>query len=239
LSSMAQLILLENLRFWPGEETNDEEFAKKLAGIADIYVNDAFAVCHRTHASMVGVPALLPHAAGLHLQEEVETLSKLLEKPQRPFVAIVGGAKIETKIPVIENLSKVADEVLVGGYLPLEIEKEGLSLPKNVLIATLGGDKKDIDEASVKKFSDVIKDAKTVVWNGPMGLYEEGFEKGTLAVAQALIECAGFSVVGGGETSDFLESKNLLDKFSFVSSGGGAMLEFLAGKTLPGIVALE
>lgn len=239
LSSMAQLILFENLRFWPEEEQNNSEFAQGLSTLADIYVNDAFAVCHRAHASIVGVPAFLPHAAGLHLQEEVETLSKLLEKPQKPLVAIVGGAKIETKIPVIENLAKIANKVLIGGYLPIEIKKEGLILPKNVLIATLGEDKKDIDEASIKKFSDEIQDAKTVVWNGPMGLYEEGFEKGTLAVAQALIDCAGYTVVGGGETSDFLASYDLLDKFSFISSGGGAMLEFLSGKELPGIKALE
>ncbi|OGD86510.1 hypothetical protein A2870_02660 [Candidatus Curtissbacteria bacterium RIFCSPHIGHO2_01_FULL_41_11] len=239
LKSLTQLLLLENLRFWPGEEANDAEFAKKLADLADCFVNDAFAVCHRAHASMVGVPKLLPHAAGLHLQEEVETLSKLLAQPEKPFVAIVGGAKIETKIPLIENLSRVADKVLVGGYLPVEIEKDNVELPKNVLVATLGADKKDIDEVSVKKFSDVIAQAKTAVWNGPMGLYEDGFEKGTVAVAEALIEYAKYSVVGGGETSDFLASKKLLDSFSFVSSGGGAMLEFLSGKTLPAIAALE
>lgn len=160
--SMAQLILLENLRFWPGEAANDGEFARQLAALADVYVNEAFGNCHRNHASMVTVPAILPHTAGLHLEEEVNQLTKLTRNPERPLV-----------------------------------------------------------------------------WNGPMGVFEEGFEAGTMAIAEAIIDSKAYSVVGGGETTQFLSTKGLLGKFSFVSSGGGAMLAFLAGKELPGIEALE
>lgn len=232
------IVLLENLRFWPGEIANDQEFAKQLAAIADCYVNEAFGNCHRLHASMVSLPALLPHAAGFHLQQEVEELSKLLSGPTKPFVAIVGGAKIETKLPLVRNLSQIADNVLVGGELPLEIKKQGLSLPPDVIVANLTADSKDIDAASQNKFSQIIHDAKSVIWNGPMGLYEEGNSAGTLAIAKAIVQSGAYSLVGGGETVDFLAKNNLVSQFSFVSAGGGAMLEFLSGKTLPAIEAL-
>lgn len=227
-----RIVLFENLRFWPGEEANDAGFAKQLAGLADIYINEAFGVSHRAHASMVGVPAILPHAAGLHLQKEVETLTKLLKGPERPFVAIVGGAKLETKEPVIGNLAKVADKVLVGGLIAKELASSG-----KVMVAKLTADGKDISQESIDKFAEVIKSAKTIVWNGPMGYFEGGFDKGTIAVAQATSKSGAYSVVGGGDTTEFLASKNLLN-FSFVSSGGGAMLDFLAGKKLPAIAAL-
>lgn len=232
------IVLLENLRFWDGEEKNEPEFAKILASLADVYVNDAFGVCHRNHASIAGVPAILPHAAGLHLEQEIIHLTESIKDPQRPFVAIVGGAKIETKVPVIENLAKIANTVLVGGELALQGETlRGYG--DRVSIARLTEDGKDIDGDSIKQFTEIIKGAKTVIWNGPMGLFEEGFEAGTMAIAEAVIHSGSFSVVGGGETTQFLGLKNLLDKFSFVSSGGGAMLEFLSGKELPGIKALE
>lgn len=233
-----KIVLFENLRFWPGEEANDPEFISKLARLADIYINEAFGVCHRAHASMVGVPALLPHAAGLHLQKEVEELAKLLEAAQKPFVAIVGGAKIETKIPVIANLSKIADTVLIGGYLPLEIKKQGLRFPGNVFVANLTADTHDMDGDSINKFVETIGSAKTVVWNGNLGLTEEGFVGGTKSIAQAISQSGAYSVVGGGDTTAFLTRNGLVSRFSFVSSGGGAMLEFLAGKKLPAIEAL-
>lgn len=237
-----RIILLENLRFWPGEEVNDLEFAKELAGLADVYVNDAFAVCHREHASVVALAGLLPHAAGLHLEEEVNQLTNLINNPQRPMVAIVGGAKLETKIPVIDNLSKEADWVLVGGAIANELQMSNIKYPRSndkVVIATMTEDTKDIDKESIEKFKAIISGAKTVVWNGPVGLFEEGFSAGTKAVAEAIVASGAFSVVGGGETTEFLASVNLLGGFSFVSAGGGAMLEFLAGKELPALKVLE
>ncbi len=237
----AKVVLLENLRFWEGEIKNDMEFAKKLASIVDVYVNDAFGNCHREHASMVALPSLLPHAAGLHLEKEVSELSKILHSAEKPLISVVGGAKIETKIPVIENLVKISDLVLVGGELPVEIKKSNIKLENEnkVLVAGLTSDLKDIDEESTNRFVEVIKGAKTVVWNGPMGLFEEGFTKGTLGLAKAIIDSGAYSVVGGGDSTQFLEKVGLLSKFSFVSAGGGAMLEFLSGKVLPGIKALE
>lgn len=251
-----RIILLENLRFWPGEEANDLDFAKELAALADVYVNDAFAVCHREHASVVALAGLLPHAAGLHLEEEISQLTNLINNPQRPMVAIVGGAKLETKIPVIDNLAKVADWVLVGGAIAKELQMSnipaaaealaGRQYPRSndkIVVATMTENTKDINQDSIEKFKAIISGAKTVVWNGPVGLFEEGFSAGTKAVAEAIVASGAFSVVGGGETVEFLASQNLLGPpaggFSFVSSGGGAMLEFLAGKDLPGIEALE
>lgn len=235
----SQITLFENLRFWPGEIKNDPDFAKKLANLADFYVNDAFGNCHRLHASMVGLPKLLPSAVGVHLKLEIDELSKVINKPEHPFLAIVGGAKIETKLPVIENLAKIADFVLVGGELPVEIHKFNKRTSDNVIVADLSPDKNDLTGDSIEKFTKVIKSAKLVVWNGPQGLFEEGYNHGTLMIARAIIESQAHSVVGGGETTQFLEQNNLLSKFSFVSAGGGAMLEFLAGKKLPAIEALE
>lgn len=240
--TLDKVVLLENLRFWPGEVGDSPEFAKELAALADLYVDDAFGNCHRAHASMVGVPGLLPHAAGLHLQLEVEKLTELTTFPKKPFVAIIGGEKIETKVPVIHNLASVADTVLVGGYLVAEIrgkERDMQNFGTNVDIGTLTADSEDLDEQTTTKFAAVISTAATVVWNGPMGHFEAGFVKGSLALAQAIIGSGAYSVVGGGQTTEFLAKNGLLSKFSFVSSGGGAMLEFLAGKKLPGIEALQ
>lgn len=234
----SQVMLFENLRFWTGEAANDFEFAKKLSRLADCYVNDAFGNCHRNHASMVALPQILPHAAGIHLQKEVDEMTRILKNPDRPLVAVVGGAKIETKVPVISNLAKIAQTVLIGGELPIEIAKTGEKFPSNVVVAQLYEDNKDISERSLLEFVQQIQTARTVVWNGPMGLYEEGFKEGTKGVADSVISSNAYSVVGGGETTQFLAEQNLISRFSFVSAGGGAMLEFLSGKKLPALEVL-
>lgn len=241
------IVLFENLRFWSGEVTNDAEFAKRLSSMAEIYVNESFGNSHRNHASMVALPQILPHAAGLHLEQEVNVLSNLLGVPQRPFIALVGGAKIETKLPVIENLAKVADKVLVGGELPIEIARLARSerarknqkFAPNVIVGVLTKDTLELSQQSTKLFVENIKGAKTIIWNGPLGLIEKGFSQATVEVAKAICESGAYSVVGGGDTTQFLATRDLLLQFSFVSAGGGAMLEFLSGKKLPGIEALS
>ena len=235
-----KIILIENLRFFPGEEGNDLDFAKKLAFLADLYVNDCFAVSHRNHASIVGIPKLLPSYAGLNLEKEVEILDRVLRNPQRPLVALIGGAKIETKLPIIENLAKICDSVLIGGKLPLEIlSRNYISLLKNVFIADLK-ERKDIDDKSIDLFVSLIKGAKTIVWNGPMGVFEEEkFSIGTKKIAKAVAESKAFSIVGGGETISALYFFCYTSKIKHLSMGGGAMLDFLAGKELPGLKALN
>jgi len=236
LLGSASFTLMENLRFDPGEESNDPEFAKKLASLGDFYVNEAFATSHREHASIVGVPKLLPHAAGFHFAAEVENLTKAIKNPKKPLVLVIGGAKLETKLPFVLEFAKKADFVLVGGTL---IKKESQENPPNVLFATLTNDGFDIEEESIKKFSDIIKTAGTIIWSGPMGKYEEErWSAGTKEVAQAVAECPGFKLVGGGDTIVALKKFNLLDKMDYVSTGGGAMLEYLATGSLPGLKAL-
>ena len=236
--NFTSLNLLENLRFWPEEETNDLKFAKKLASLGEFYVNDSFAVCHRAHASIVGVPQFLPSFAGLRLEEEVKKLTQILKQPKNPLIAIIGGAKIETKLPAIKNLAKVADKVLVGGKLIFEIQKENLE--PNIIVASDDIDTKDIGKESIENFSQIISEAKEIIWNGPLGLFEqEKYAVGTKAIAQAIIDSGAYSVVGGGETIAALNKFGFLDKMGYVSTGGGAMLEFLAGKKLPGLEALE
>ena len=234
-----EVVLLENTHFWPEELEPSEEFARKLAKLADVYVNENFASSHRNEASVSLLPRLLPHAAGLRLQKETEELNNVLQNPQRPLVVIIGGAKIETKIPVIERLAVVADYVLIGGYLPIEITKQRFVFPPNVVVATLTNDEKDISSESINVFKGKLANAGTVVLNGPMGKYEDGYGDGTKEVAKAIVASGAYSIVGGGNTEDFLQEAGLLEKFSFVSAGGGAMLAFLAGKELPGLAALE
>lgn len=230
--------LFENLRFWPGEEKNDPGFTKSLARLGQFYVNDAFAVCHRAHASTVGLPKLLPSFAGLNLEREIKELSGVLKNPKRPFLAIIGGAKIETKLPVIFNLATVADKVLVGGKLMFEAERR--ALPENVVVAHDDVSTKDIGPRSVGLFKELISRARMVVWNGPMGMFEDKkYIEGTREIAISVIESNSYSVVGGGDTISALNKLELLGKMKFVSTGGGAMLEFLAGKKLPGLAALE
>jgi len=236
------IFLLENLRFDPREESNDPSFARDLASLGDVFVNDAFAVCHRKHASVAFLPQLLPSVAGLRLEAEVEKLSKVVKSPARPLVALIGGAKIETKLPVIDHLSKIADHVLVGGKLPIEVRYQKLEekFAENVLIGNLTSDGGDIDLATIEKFSQVISQAKTVIWNGPMGVYEEEkYMWGTKTIAEAIVKSGATSVIGGGETIAAVNKLGLAKRITWISSGGGAMLEFLAGKKLPGLVALE
>jgi len=231
-----EILLLENLRFHKGEEENDEKFAQKLAKLGEIYVNDAFSVSHRNHASVSKIQEYLPSYAGLLLEKEVENLTKVIEKPKRPLVAVFGGAKIETKLPAIKRFLEIADFVLVGGKIAFEID---FSHPKLVLPLDYKGEKFDIGEKTIKKFKKIIKKAKTIIWNGPLGFFEKKeFEKGTKEIAKAIADSKAFSVAGGGETLMAIFSYKLEKKFSFLSTGGGAMLDFLAGKEMPGLTPL-
>ena len=278
-----EILLLENLRFFPGEMSNDDVFTKQLSSLGEIFINDAFSSVHRNHASIVGIPKHLPSAAGLLFEEEAKVLSSVLEKPKRPLIVILGGAKLKTKIPCLINFLKIADHVLVGGKIASAIlyakgislspfigedglEKEAagfeltnpkLHMPVDALVglknhqpdylrqSAVGKIRSeeqmlDIGPETVRMFSDIIQEAKTVIWNGPLGYIEdERFAGGTLAIANAILRGRSFSVVGGGDTNAFLADNNLRGKFDYVSTGGGAMLEFFSGKELPGIKALR
>lgn len=242
-----KLYLLENLRFYKEEEENNEEFSKKLASLADIYVNDAFASSHRAHASIVGVAKFLPSFAGFRLEKEVEVLSKVLENPKRPLCVIIGGAKIETKLPLVEKMHAFADYVLVGGEIAendkvlLKIQHEKIQGQKSaLLVADLTKNSKDITTKSAENFVQIVLNANTIVWNGPMGLVEEKeSQNGTNILAQGLSKISAEKIAGGGDTIAYLKKNNFLDNFSFVSTGGGAMLEFLAGEKLPGLEVLK
>ncbi|MCR4279405.1 MAG: phosphoglycerate kinase [Candidatus Zambryskibacteria bacterium] len=229
--------LLPNLRENPGEESNTEEFAKDLAFMADIYVNDAFSVSHREHASIVGVPKLLPSFAGLRFMEEVEHLSKALS-PAHPFLFILGGAKFETKMPLVEKFLNIADSIFIAGANAkpaFEIFKDN---PKVIFpvgdIAAL-----DADEEVIHQLAEKIENSEFILWNGPLGKYEDGLKEGTLALAKLIADSGKQSIVGGGDTLSAINELGSLDKFTFVSTGGGAMLDFLATETLPGIEALN
>lgn len=242
------LIVLENIRFNDGEEKNDPDFSKKLANLADIYVNDAFAVSHREHASVVGVAKFLPHFAGFRLKKEIEVLGGVLENPKRPLVVIIGGAKIETKLPLVERMHELADYLLVGGKIAEETDiLSGVQHEKTkdrnsvLLVADLNENETDTTEKSVENFLQFINIAKTIIWNGPIGkIYnsKKDLEGTTAKLAKGIIQSSAYKIVGGGDTLGILKELNLLDKFSFVSTGGGAMLEFLSGEKLPGIEAL-
>lgn len=230
--------LLPNLRENSGEENNTEEFARELATKADIYVNDAFSVSHRNHASIVGVPKLLPSYAGLRFEEEVKELSKAFT-PQRPFLFILGGAKIETKMPLIEKFINIADEIFVAGLIAKPFSETELG--KHPKISYPHGDitALDVDEETIENLKLKIEKANMILWNGPLGKYENDLKFGTMALARMIAESGKQSIVGGGDTLAAIKEQNLFDKFSFVSTGGGAMLDFLANGSLPGIVALE
>jgi len=239
--------VLENIRFYKEEEENDPEFAKKLASLADYYVNDAFAVSHRAHASIEAITHLLPSYAGLHLVKEVEVLGKVMENPTRPLVVLIGGAKIETKLPMVEKMHHVADYVLVGGEIAeqdkvlIQVQHEKLEGPKSVvLVAEMNESGFDITPKSVENFLQIIGLAKTIVWNGPVGLIgkEAIHEEGTKRLAEGIVATDAYKIVGGGDSLSYLKRIGLLDKFDFVSTGGGAMLEFMSGKELPGIKPL-
>ena len=238
--------ILENLRFDEGEEKNDPSFSHKLAYISDVYVNEAFGASHRAHSSIAGVPSLIPHFAGFHLQKEIKILTNIIENPKKPFTFIVGGAKIETKLPLISKMHRFADYVLVGGELAeqnevLIKEQHGITndFKAMLLVAELNPNKTDISPMSIENFKQIIMRSSCIVWNGPMGFIEENHDFGTLELANAILKSSAYKVVGGGDTVAFLNKHGLLSKFDFVSTGGGAMLEFLSGVSLPGIIALQ
>jgi len=278
------VLLLENLRFHAEEEANDAGFAKKLASLADLYVNDAFGTAHRAHASTEGVTHYLPGVAGFLMERELNFLGKALAAPTRPFVAILGGAKVSDKIGVIENLLPKVDQLIVGGGMAntflkaqghevgaslLEADKielardllkragQKLLLPVDVVVAddfkaearhqTVAVNKVpagwrilDIGPKSVEAFAPVLKKAKTVVWNGPMGVFEfPAFAAGTVAIAKALASTDATTIIGGGDSAAAVEQAGVADKITHISTGGGASLEFLEGKVLPGVAALQ
>ncbi len=282
-----EVLLLENLRFHAEEEKNDPDFAKKLAGLGEIYVNDAFGTAHRAHASTEGVAHYLPAVAGFLMEKEIKFLGGVVENPEKPFVAIIGGAKVSTKIGVLESLLKNVNTLIIGGgmsYTFLKVlghsigksllEEEFLDtarklldkasdlgvtvlLPKDHLVADeFSEDAKaeyvdsvdipdnkigmDIGEKTLATYREVIANAKTVVWNGPLGVFEfDNFAKGTLEVAKMVAECKGTTVVGGGDSVAAVNKFGLANKIDHVSTGGGASLEYLEGKELPGIKVLE
>mgnify|MGYP006282269329 FL=1 len=279
-----QILVLENTRFHAGEKANDPDMARHLASLADVFVNDAFGTAHRAHASNVGVTDYLPTVAGYLIEKEIEYLGNALENPERPFVAILGGAKISGKIEAISSLLEKADQILIGGGIAntffkakgyslgdslveddaLDIaeallEKGGdvLHLPVDVIIA----DKFDADAESktmdvgdvpdgwqildlgpktVEIYADIVAQAKTVAWNGPLGVFEfEKFAQGTFGVAQAVADSPAVSIIGGGESAAAIRKSGLTEKVSHVSTGGGASLQMLEGKELPGLAAVE
>ena len=278
------LVMLENVRYEPGETKNDPELAKRYAALADVYVNDAFGAAHRAHASTEGVARLLPSAAGLLLQREVETLTGILADPRKPLVAIVGGAKVTDKIGVLEAFLDRADTILIGGAMCFPFfaaqghdvgdslcEAEGIDPARRILDA--GGDRLelpvdliagrafdadterraidgvdvpdgwmglDVGDDTAHAYAEVIAGAGTVFWNGPMGAFElEPFASGTRAVAEAVADAPGTTVVGGGDSAAALAKFGLADRVDHLSTGGGASLEFIEGKTLPGVEVLS
>jgi phosphoglycerate kinase len=257
-----EVVMLENIRYEPGETKNDPELARRLAGLADAYVDDAFGSAHRAHASTEGVAHLLPAYAGLLLLAELEHLGRLLGDVDRPFVLISGGAKVDDKLGVLQNLGGRADTVLIGGKMAEQIRVENpldfdVELPTDVVGASeFSADAEsglypadglpdgwlglDIGPETRERFAHAIADARTIFWNGPMGVFEwPGFAEGTKAVAQAVAaNDAAFSVVGGADSVRALNELGLADTISWVSTGGGASLELLEGKELPGVAAI-
>lgn len=284
---LGDVLLLENLRFHPEEEKDDPEFAKQLAKLADVYVNDAFGAAHRAHASVHAITQFLPSAAGLLMEREVEHLSKLLEAPERPFIAVLGGVKVSDKIGVIRSLLQKVDTLLIGGAMAYTffkaqglatgkslVEEDKLELASQLLeeakqagvtlqlpVDVVAADRDapdattrtvprgqipddmmgmDIGPKTSDEYGSIIRSAKTVFWNGPMGRFEyDIFAEGTKAIAQALVECDGVTVVGGGETAAAALRYGIADKVTHVSTGGGAALELLEGKPLPGVEVLK
>ncbi|MFX3622567.1 MAG: phosphoglycerate kinase [Ectobacillus sp.] len=282
------VLLLENVRFYPGEEKNDPELAKEFAKLADLYVNDAFGAAHRAHASTAGIADYLPAVSGFLMEKEIEVLGKALSNPDRPFTAIIGGAKVKDKIGVIRNLLEKVDNLIIGGGLAytfvkaqgyeignslleedkIDLAKEFMEMAKEkgvnfympvdavvaddfsenantkvVAIDSIPSDWEalDIGPKTAEIYADVIRNSKLVVWNGPMGVFEmDKFAGGTKAVAEALAQSPDtYSVIGGGDSAAAVEKFGLADKMSHISTGGGASLEFMEGKELPGVVRLN
>jgi 3-phosphoglycerate kinase len=241
-SPQGSIFLLENLRFLKEEGDNNPVLAEHLASLGNFYVNEAFAVSHRANTSVVAVTEYLPSYAGFGLESEIKNLSKVMQKPAQPLVVVLGGLKIEDKLGIYHNLKKQASAFLIGGALDKNVLK--LQLPKLVIPVDFKYEKgiiRDIGPKSVKLFQKHIKSAKTILWNGPLGnINKKRFEAGTRAIAKAIAaNKEAFKVTGGGETVTYLKKLKLDKKFDFVSTGGGAMLEFLAGKKLPGLEALR
>jgi phosphoglycerate kinase len=257
----ARVTVLENTRFDPGETKNDREFARQLADGRDVYVNDAFGSAHRAHASTEAVAHLLPAYAGLLLLDELEHLARLLGRVERPFVLVAGGAKVEDKLGVLQHLGGRADRVLVGGKMAEELRDDNplgfpVELPADVVAAAAfepdaearvvpydavpdGWLGLDIGPETGERFGELIRSARTIFWNGPMGVFEwPRFAAGTKAVAQAVAEADAYSVVGGGDSVRAVNEAGLADRVSWVSTGGGASLELLEGKELPGVAAI-
>lgn len=236
-----KILLLENLRFHKEETSGDADFAKKLSFLGDIYVNDAFSVCHRDHASVTGVPQYLPCCMGLLLEKEIGNLNKILYKPEKPMVVVIGGKKAETKAKLIDRISEISDYVIISGIIKKEAMEKNIQFlhPEKIISPADSLEALDIDEKTAEMFCEKIATAKTVLWNGPFGKFEdEKYEKGTMAIAESIMKSNAFSVVGGGETIEFLNKKGIIQQFSHVSTGGGAMLQYLAGENLPGLEAL-
>lgn len=235
------IALRENLRFYAEEEANDEAFAEKLASGFDLYVNEAFSVCHRKHASVVAVTKFLPSVAGIHLQKEIHELEQALRNPARPAVAILGGAKIETKLPLIKVLENLYDFVLVGGVIANEAIDQNIPLAENVLLPIdfRGEGRLDIGDETIKKFTEILDTAKTILWNGPLGKFEEPpYDTGTHKITEVLARSSAYVIAGGGESLSAIQKAGAITSIDVLSTGGGAMLDFLAGETLPGLEAL-
>jgi len=232
-----EILLLENLRFNLGEEQNDETFAKNLSSLGEVYINEAFADSHRAHASITGVPKFLPHAAGFRLNKEVETLSKVLESPKKPLVLVIGGIK-KDKVEYIKEFTKIADKILVGGRLPIYFGDENPD-PGKIIMGELTEDGLDITSDTIARFKEEIDNAGTIVVAGVQGKYEdENHRRGTLEVFKAIVGWKAFKIAGGGDAEAAITELGLNERFDWISVGGGAMLEFLAKGTLPGIEAL-
>jgi len=238
-----EVLLLENLRFHKEEEGGDLGFAKKLADLGDIYINDAFGACHRPHASIVGIPKYLESGIGLLLEKEINSLEKIAKNPKYPLVVVIGGKKVETKTKLINLISDIADFVLIGGLIKKEIDEKKIKIEHPQKITAPLDEKEnglDIGPKTVEFFKEKINLAKTIFWNGPLGRIEdENFAQGTKEIALAIAKSSAFSVVGGGETIDFVNKIGLTEKFGHLSTGGGAMMAFLSGEELPGIKALQ
>ncbi len=251
-NSEAKIVLLENIRFFHGEipgpeyhgtctsKTCDIDFAKQLASLGEVYINEAFSSYNKS-ASTTIVPTLMPHAAGIHFVQEVETLLNVRNNPKKPFIGIMGGAKVKDKLPVISALAKNADAILVGGKLANEIREQEVELPKNVMVGRLNGDGFDISPETTASWKNLISGAAMIVWNGPLGKFEDPKYDQTSKVAEMILESAAEIVIGGGDSVAALNQAGLLQKAeqkAFVSVGGGAMLRLLADGTLPTIEAL-
>jgi phosphoglycerate kinase len=237
-----EILLLENLRFHKEEEENNDGFAKKLAKLGEIYINDAFGASHRPHASIAGIPKHLPSGAGLLFEKEIKVLTDLIKNPKIPLVAIIGGAKVKTKVKLIDKISEKADWVLVNTLIKNELKEKNVKLkcPQKIVEPIDEIEGKDIGPKTINLFKEKIAPAKTILWTGPLGQIEEKkYQKGTREIARAITKSKAFSIVGGGETVEFINKIGLTKKFNHLSTGGGAMLDFIVDGKLVGIEALK